>query len=735
MASLNILTVLVAATFQIQTFGNPNLINDILVVNGQIFLATSAGILVLDSVTLQEIDRLDRSDGLPYPVVLRWVQDTQGRVWGVTWEHGVFVWDPSQGLIVPYRPPDYLPTLDHMMDLAVHGDTLALLGPDFFAYFWLRGTPLDPRDDSLLLFVGSLQGATTFHTLRVFGDTLFVGTEKGLYIAPWHAPLQGTLWSQGLPDTVVYSVLRADGRTFIGTGNGIYAWETGQSFLSSSHWWIPVLAYRNDTLYADARNYANPRYFDLQTNQQHIIDFGAYGRIKDVRVIFPLDHRILMGFGWSDTELDYESYNYGFGLGVLDLQTDSLWVLHFPGPFFQKIRFLAYRNGTLWIQGRQERMAWWFYDRTFGYRAGQWISIHDSARSAGATLLALRGNELWLNNFLNNNPDTLVPQDVSFFVYDSTGRLLCEITLPVTHFRDIMALTFDDQNDALVSVWQVGLGRYIVDRDSFVLYPLDEPEILSLFIDHRNWLWIGTTSGLRVLDYTLLRETGQVQDVLSDSGNFLSMRQVSCFADDGSSVWIGTWSGLAYYDGTTFHAVPQVSSPVFDVDVAGEVVAVLAQRGLYFLDRHGQPLDSLTPENSPFPDAPGQNESNPFHFQTRNALVVLPDSGVIWMGTLKGLVRITTDPSFFQQGTQVPKPWVYPNPVPPGWDSLRVTQLPGFEPVGIFDMAGHRVSSVRFDARSDGFVVYNLKSLPPGLYLGVARKGKDTVRFKFAIVQ
>ncbi len=733
MLALGLFNALLAAHFQVQTYGNPNLISDILPGPHVLYLATSAGILVVDSASLEEIDRLDRSDGLPYPVVLRLLRDDRGLIWGVTWNHGVFVWDRMEGHLSPYRPPQYLPSFDQAIDLAIHGDTLALLGPNYLAYLWLRGTPTDPSDDSVLLYGSYLQGAMSFHTLRVFGDSLFIGTEKGLYVAPWADPLAGALWSEGLPDTVVYSVLRAGGRTFIGTGNGIKVWETGACYLCGSGWWVPALAFRNDTLYAEARNFVNPRFFDLSTGQQSIVDFP--GRIKDVRVIYPLGNRVLFGFGWADMDLDYEAYNYGFGLGILDLSTDSLWIQHYAGPFIQKIRYVEYRDGTLWLQGRQERMAWWFYDRTFAFRGGEWLPLLDSARVAGATAMALRDDELWLNNFLNNPPDTLVPDDVSLFAFDSSRTLIREVTLPLSNPKDIMTFIFDNEGDAVLSLWQIGLGRYIVDRDSFVLYPLDEPEILSLFIDHRNWLWIGTTSGLRALDYTALRQDGQVVEMVNDSSNFLSMWNITCFADDGQTLWIGSWSGLAAYDGQRFRWIQEISSPVFDIDPAGSVIGVLTQRGLYFLDRQGTVLDSITPENALLPDTPGQEESNPYLFQTRNALVILPDSGVIWMGTLKGLVRITTDPSFFQQGQAILTPWVYPNPVPPGWDSLFVTQIPGFEPAAIFDLSGYRIASVRFKTRSDGFVVYNLKSLSPGLYIGVARKGNQVIRFKFAIVQ
>lgn len=722
------LITLFSYTYQFQTIANPNLISDILVSGDSVILGTSAGILILDSSTLDEIDRLDRTDGLPYPVVISLAHGTQGVVWGLLWHHGIFSWNTNLNEFIKYIPPNYLPNFEDAVDLTLNGDTLIFITRSSLVAYSLNRTPTEPSDDIQLLYLNSLGDATEFYDLFLYQDTLYVGTNRGLYIANLNQIDAGNLYSQDLPSDTVLFVTRDYHGTFVGTANGVYVLETGHCYFCNLNKKVRTISIIGDTLFVDL--YPN-WYFkgrDLNTGYQWTVPLPD--TVKDIRKIVKIGNRILMALGGDDEEFDFEHYDYGFGLAVLE--DDTIYIKRFSGPYFQNIGVMRYGNGTLWTLGIHNNgvspLIRRYKVRKSYYRNGQWYPIADSGRTKGAIFMDLRGTEPWLNNFLGSSSDS-----VGIFILDSVGAVVKEVITPASRPRLVMSFTFDSDGNAVLSYWFQGIGIYIPETDSFISTPILIEEPFSLMIDHRNWLWIGKGSGLLVYKYLPLRDSNMAVPPLNPPPGFIEESTVSCFADDGKNVWIGTWNGLAVHDGTQFRQIPDVPHAVFDIDTGGNSVFVLTEKGLFILTKEGEILDSLTVENAPLPDRPGITQGNFFLFQERNGMVVLPDSQLIFVGTSKGILKIKAEKSLFNPvSKQKLKILVIPNPMPASYDSIRILNLGDYTELLLFTLDGVKLTSTKIEQRPYGFVARGLKDLPPGLYLGVASNKKSTLTFKFA---
>lgn len=217
-----------------------------------------------------------------------------------------------------------------------------------------------------------------------------------------------------------------------------------------------------------------------------------------------------------------------------------------------------------------------------------------------------------------------------------------------------------------------GATKALSNNTAGVNFPEDysgTPVISALAFDHTNQLWIGTEKGLRVLnnpvaifqngaDFSVnpivFSENGVAQELLY--GQFITDIAV----DGNNQKWIST-----------------------------------ADAGIFHVSENGQKtLAHFTDENSPLPS------------NTVNAVEVDPVSGMVYIGTSKGLVSY--------QGTAIQaveglaEAYVYPNPVHPRYTGkVTIAKLSKNTNVKITDISGNLVyetvsdgGSVQWDTRS-----------------------------------
>src|ERR1700761_2972307 len=124
----------------------------------------------------------------------------------------------------------------------------------------------------------------------------------------------------------------------------------------------------------------------------------------------------------------------------------------------------------------------------------------------------------------------------------------------------ILSLYVDDRNRLWVGTSAGGLARYDADRDSFVVavepFGTKVTAVLSITNDGSGGLWVGTESGLEHMDARNLDKLAPYEEPLTQ-GLPEGGVQAVLNATDGT-LWVGTRHGLwsRKRGATTFAAVP-----------------------------------------------------------------------------------------------------------------------------------------------------------------------------------
>ena len=168
-------------------------------------------------------------------------------------------------------------------------------------------------------------------------------------------------------------------------------------------------------------------------------------------------------------------------------------------------------------------------------------------------------------NPLRSNHMNMMKQDSSYnyWIATSYGLVYYEIeTQSLTRYFHIVAdttslpdnhvtsITFDSYNRLWVGT-KSGLARFDSDKKAFYFVELPElqsfdqkVEILSLYADAREGLWIGTNGqGLFYLDF----KSGKVNSHINEANKSYSLsdNRIHCiYTDHNDNIWVGTFNGL-----------------------------------------------------------------------------------------------------------------------------------------------------------------------------------------------
>lgn len=217
------------------------------------------------------------------------------------------------------------------------------------------------------------------------------------------------------------------------------------------------------------------------------------------------------------------------------------------------------------------------------------------------------------------------------------ARLSVNIEKGLSH--DNVLAVLQDSREYLWIGTQSGLDCY--DGRSirnFSPLPGKSTEVRALLEDKRQRLWIGTNEGL----FLFHRQTEQFTHFRHDSANVLSLANNSIFSlaeDRAGHIWIGTATGVSridpdkqiFFNYPFQGAYTQGLSAVYDVtiDADGNIVA----------SSLGQGVQVYSPAEEVFITYP----LYPKQFQRDYVVGLLKDSkGYLWVATLQGVRRIDT---------------------------------------------------------------------------------------------
>jgi sugar lactone lactonase YvrE len=218
-----------------------------------------------------------------------------------------------------------------------------------------------------------------------------------------------------------------------------------------------------------------------------------------------------------------------------------------------------------------------------------------------------------------------------------------------------------------------------------------------------KWLPVGFNGGILVYDSGASLESAaddRYRHILT-SNSVLKSNTVNCVAVDlDGDVWVGTQQGVV-----TFECGSNVFDPALCtgrrriVEVDDFNAYLLETEDVRAIAIDGANRKWFGTTNGIFVQSPDGTKqvaqysttNSPLFDNTINAMTVDPKTGVVWVGTEKGLISLRTDAT---EGGVINNraPYAYPNPVAPDYDGpIAIYGLARDANVKITDAAGHLV--------------------------------------------
>ncbi len=702
---------------------NPDLVSRFYLTSTSLVAATSGGLLFLDPHTLAEIQRIPWNSGneLPYPVVV----DLQGlgdTLWLALWKHGVAVVVPSEGdnVVATYvSNPQYFPAMERVKHLALRDSFLVQLTDTLLSVWHLQGTA-HPQDDQLRFyrFAGAPPFTSVAHFLSVTAspDSLFVGTDHGLYAVAWPLLDIPEAWHLRMEGYQVAALAWHSGQLAVGTDQGLH--YNGQVYAPGQ--WIGMVTFTGDTLYADPKDStgAPPLRIWPDGNWETVTLPENAG--TDVRDVVTVGERVVYGLGYSDRpDPEWERYNLGRAL-VIEQDGQRAWQ-DLQGPSLNRIVSLDWHEGTLWVVGSQPH-------RPYSYPVSLWRQGEWQV-----------GNRLWVpvpRHIVAFSGGALVTcwnSQGGLYVFDTLAQWIQQITPPDPVVTAVLPLS---DTTGVVASYNGDLHLYNLRQGSLEYLGNvgggGDAFPYTLFEDHLGRLWVGRVLGFTVyealdrLDHFLFADEGRVPTTVTAMDE-----------DSEGRIWLGTLSGVYVVQGQNVQRVgtlPPLS--VYDLKVLPTYLLVLTETGLAVYTAHWPPelVVEVTRETG-LPDVPRPEPlDNLYLYAPRHALALDPD-GYVYVATNKGVARVRLEAA----GTpsEVPAIRVYPNPLDQGQDQFWVVGTSPLRWIGLFRLTGQRVSGVRAEEETPGtLTIRGASSLEPGVYVGVVQTGEgETHTFRMAVVK
>ena len=235
-------------------------------------------------------------------------------------------------------------------------------------------------------------------------------------------------------------------------------------------------------------------------------------------------------------------------------------------------------------------------------KTGQIAKVEDSRlrNRVVSVLYVSKDNNVWVG--MDDGLYRYIPERGSFIVYNksTSGN-------PLVGVKSIME---DSKGRLWVGTWDVGLLRYETDKDAFISYPRmdDRNSAHVLFEDSYQTIWVGTWDrGLYRLINPETPKTVTWKHYLNQSGNKQSLSDniIYCIEEETGSntLWIGTRSGLSILDlgskeDVFVNYLPESQSYSLPYN---ELDAIVRDRsGIMWLGMMGGGVYSVNMRHSPF---------------------------------------------------------------------------------------------------------------------------------------
>lgn len=730
------------------TFTNANFVQDLAILGGDLWCATSGGVLQFN-VEDESVRKYTNVEGLGHIDALALSVDRLGKLWFGTNGGGLSRYDPSNDSWRTYTEfdgvagkvaGDVYPSENRIWVGTEKGISLFVWSETQGDYYWKenylaeKGVPVKnvrallEHGDEIWVgmeggvararyrhpdFVPNLQDSASWtnydvshgladnqvNCLALADSIVLAGTEGGVSAFQESAWVD---WSLGLPPhTTVYDLLVTGSQTWASTAVGLYKYDSQRAFPPE---WVPVLEGESVT--------------GLALDSSGVLWAGTEGG----------GVMALEGEDWIRYITEGPARN-NVDRVVLDHQ-EHVWISTIGPGWVAKVCRLADGQWTIFDESdgleTGQRLLALFVDHLGRKWFGSWgdgIGILDD----GGTLA--KEDDVWLHLDEENsglrgiiqNPQYVVVTDIAQDKQDNywflnylgaeSGLVVCDSTL---------------------SEWTA----YSV-RDGLVF-----TEIISLAIDQGGIKWVGARqNGMSRFD-----DAGTPFDQEDDDSLFawqtysenspypyeIVNNNVTTICVDGRGVvWIGTAGGIMRFNGFYFSSVSGLLNQSVNVIVADDRdnIWVGTEGGLSFLDATGDVWTHFTAANSGLVSDRVQD------------IAINGRTGEVWLATDMGLSRYES--GIISPVSSMEAVTVYPNPFfPDRGDGLATFQgLADGSTVYIFNLAGELLREIPMSLNNLNQASWDGKNahgseVASGVYIFLARNEAGLTKVgKIALVR
>jgi len=690
-----------------------------------IYLATAGGLSLLSKKDFTELRRYLKVDGLKNVSLIALATNEKGLLFVAQKGSGIAYREDD--IFYPYAPTEGIEEkLMTTTDLLFVGDTLFVGTERGLFLIDTKGTT-NPSDDVLSYFYeeNSPLLSRTILSLSYFKRRLYIGTSRGVSIIN----LEDFSWDSlrkedGLPGDSVFSLYVDEDIIGAGTESGLVVFYKTSSrrdtFLTSSK--VFSIARRNDTLF--------------------IAPSATKGISTSGGVFFVILSESGREYGWIDRGMWYSEEewkrtpltlfvtsegkllagfdwikvygsrddDYGGGLAYLE---DGKWIVKRDNalPFNLITSLVESEDGTVWI-------GCWLHVPKFpftvvGRRGDEWIYPDSFIIKDPIYLEVGKDGLLYVSDFLHG-----------IYIIDSGGKIVDSIKLTFHPLANaIRALSFDLEGNLLVAVYPKNSIYRIFEDKSYE--PVFEEEYFSspieVEVDKKGRIWIGSSeAGVYVVEG---------ENVYNYQQPEIPSNSVNRIVSSGDIVWVGTSSGLVEFLGLT----PNLR--FFEGQYIRDVVPTLKGRvwvytyqGVYLLDpMTSQVLKSYNGENSPILALTDYDH-------VLDALVVREKEGEVWIGSELGLSILKTE--IVSLPEEIEGPYVVPNPATGVDKKVVICNLPSNFEVSFYTLSGERIPIHLVNlVKGENYAFFDPTSLSAGLYLILIKTGGSVHRLKFSLIK
>uniref|UniRef100_A0A7C6EB26 T9SS type A sorting domain-containing protein n=1 Tax=candidate division WOR-3 bacterium TaxID=2052148 RepID=A0A7C6EB26_UNCW3 len=712
---LVILVLLLNSVFgQWQTFTNANFINDLAIIQDQLYCATNGGLAVFALTNPPKADEISftkvftNTEGLPSNHCLCLQPDKTGNLWIGTNGGGLVIYNPKDNKFFCY-PDSKIPT--KIKSIFISSDTVLIGSENGFRLILTKQTFLNPADDEVFIFTKANHPQLVSDNILSFARTdsfFWIGTNRGLTRCPNNI-LDTAHWisfAHPLGDSVCAMIVPIPETLFIATEHGIAKYN-GVSFDTVLFFITPV----NDLAYRDNKFYL--------AGEKGLIryDFQTIDTIwNEPTKILLVKSALFCGMGGGG--------DWGHGLRIISDTIDTLWANYYADGLASNSIFscLTDQQGTIYACHDLSALS--------RFNDGYWSVFYSPLYNA--RILAKDSQDrIWLGHFSHRGGLSYFDQKTNSF-----GLLQWGEYSP----RNIINALGIDRNDTKW-VWSVRNNFGVIgaidaqgNETEFnfgLISPPGRPGSYEFAFDSRNRVWLGTTEGLLMLDYrgTLFNPADDTWVIFKEQSGLPGIEVVSVACDFKDRIWVGTANGGAVLESGKFLSVnPPLSSDIkkVRVDTFGQVW-FLTSRGLCRYDPQTKNWTNYTQANCPIipnPDLAQTNFYTALHIDSKN--------GFILIGTQAGLAKFELKDTIEPTLTQVR---VFPNPCIKGLhQSVSFESLPSNSKVFVYTLAGKKLTELRVNPNNHRATFY-LGETASGIYLALIITPFGNKIEKFAIIR